>query len=65
MPGMKDLVKGTDRYRNYIGGQWVESTLKEWIEVENPATEETIDAWSSESNRSIAMPSAIRARAHR
>jgi lactaldehyde dehydrogenase/glycolaldehyde dehydrogenase len=38
MPGMKDLVKGTDRYRNYIGGQWVDSTIKEWIEVENPAT---------------------------
>lgn len=42
MPGMKDLVKGTDRYRNYIGGQWVESTLKEWIEVENPATGQVI-----------------------
>lgn len=42
MPGMKDLVKGTDRYRNFIGGQWVESTLKEWIEVENPATGQVI-----------------------
>ena len=42
MPGMKDLVKGTDRYRNYIGGKWVESTLKEWIEVENPATGQVI-----------------------
>ena len=42
MPGMKDLVKGTDRYRNYIGGQWVDSTLKEWIEVENPATGQVI-----------------------
>ncbi len=42
MPGMKDLVKGTDRYRNFIGGQWVESTLKEWIEVENPATGQII-----------------------
>jgi len=42
MPGMKDLVKGTDRYRNYIGGAWVESTLKEWIEVENPATGQVI-----------------------
>ncbi|MEO9227612.1 MAG: aldehyde dehydrogenase [Devosia sp.] len=39
---MKDLVKGTDRYRNFIGGEWVESTLKEWIEVENPATGEVI-----------------------
>lgn len=42
MPGMKDLVKGTDRYRNYIGGSWVESNLKEWIEVENPATGQLI-----------------------
>ncbi|MFO1141662.1 MAG: aldehyde dehydrogenase family protein [Amaricoccus sp.] len=38
MPGMKDLVKGTDRYRHFIGGEWVDSTLKEWLEVENPAT---------------------------
>ncbi len=42
MPGMKDLVKGTDRYRHFIGGAWVDSTLKEWIEVENPATGEII-----------------------
>lgn len=42
MPGMKDLVKGTDRYRNFIGGQWVDSTIKEWIEVENPATGQVI-----------------------
>jgi lactaldehyde dehydrogenase/glycolaldehyde dehydrogenase len=35
---MKELVKGTDRYRQFIGGQWVDSTVKEWIEVENPAT---------------------------
>ena len=42
MPAMKDLVKGTDRYRHFIGGAWVDSTLKEWIEVENPATGETI-----------------------
>ena len=38
MPSMKDLVKGTDRYRHYINGEWVDSTAKEWIEVENPAT---------------------------
>jgi lactaldehyde dehydrogenase/glycolaldehyde dehydrogenase len=38
MPAMKELVKGTDRYRQFIGGQWVDSTIKEWIEVENPAT---------------------------
>ena len=24
MPGMKDLVKGTDRYRHFIGGEWVD-----------------------------------------
>jgi lactaldehyde dehydrogenase/glycolaldehyde dehydrogenase len=38
MPAMKELVKGTDRYRQFIGGQWVDSTVREWIDVENPAT---------------------------
>ena len=38
MAAMKDIVKGTDRYRHYINGEWVDSTVKEWIEVENPAT---------------------------
>lgn len=38
MPQMKELVKGTSRYRHFIGGDWVDSTLKEWLEVENPAT---------------------------
>lgn len=38
MPAMKELVKGTNRYRHYIGGDWVDSTVKEWLEVENPAT---------------------------
>lgn len=38
MSAMKELVKGTDRYRHYIDGQWVDSTVKEWLEVENPAT---------------------------
>ena len=42
MPGMKDPVKGTDRYRHFVGGEWIDSTLKEWIDVENPATGETI-----------------------
>jgi lactaldehyde dehydrogenase/glycolaldehyde dehydrogenase len=42
MPAMKELVKGVDRYRHFIGGQWVESTVKEWIDVENPATEAVI-----------------------
>ncbi len=38
MPAMKELVKGTDRYRHYINGEWVDSTVKQWLEVENPAT---------------------------
>jgi lactaldehyde dehydrogenase/glycolaldehyde dehydrogenase len=42
MPAMKDPVKGTDRYRHFIGGEWVDSTLEEWIDVENPATGATI-----------------------
>ena len=42
MPAMKELVKGTDRYRHYINGAWVDSTVKEWMEVENPATGEVI-----------------------
>lgn len=42
MAAMKDLVKGTDRYRHYINGEWVDSTVKRWIEVENPATQEII-----------------------
>ena len=42
MPAMKDLVNGVHRYRHFINGQWVNSTVKEWIEVENPATGEII-----------------------
>lgn len=38
MPAMKELVNGVNRYRHFINGQWVDSTAKEWIEVENPAT---------------------------
>jgi lactaldehyde dehydrogenase/glycolaldehyde dehydrogenase len=38
MPAMKHLVKGVNRYRHFINGQWVDSTVKEWIDVENPAT---------------------------
>ncbi|MDR3474095.1 MAG: aldehyde dehydrogenase [Devosia sp.] len=38
MTAMKELVKGTNRYRHYINGEWVDSTVKEWLEVENPAT---------------------------
>ena len=36
MPAMKEMVDGVDRYRHFINGQWVDSTVKEWIEVENP-----------------------------
>ena len=42
MAAMKHIVKGTDRYRHYINGEWVDSTVKEWIDVENPANEEVI-----------------------
>jgi lactaldehyde dehydrogenase / glycolaldehyde dehydrogenase len=42
LQAMKELVKGSDRYRHFIDGEWVDSTVKEWIEVENPATEEII-----------------------
>jgi lactaldehyde dehydrogenase/glycolaldehyde dehydrogenase len=42
MSAMKELVKGTHRYRHYINGEWVDSTVKEWIEVENPATGDVI-----------------------
>lgn len=38
MPAMKELVNGVNRYRHFINGQWVDSTAKEWLEVENPAT---------------------------
>lgn len=38
MPAMKDIVNGVPRYRHFINGQWTDSTVKEWIEVENPAT---------------------------
>jgi len=39
---MKDLANGLDRYRLLIGGRWVDSTGREFIEVENPATEAVI-----------------------
>jgi len=35
---MKDIVNGVPRYRHFINGQWTDATVKEWIEVENPAT---------------------------
>jgi lactaldehyde dehydrogenase/glycolaldehyde dehydrogenase len=42
MPAMKDLVNGVSRYRHFINGDFVDSTVKDWIAVENPATGETI-----------------------
>lgn len=38
MPAMKDIVNGVSRYRHFINGQWSDSTVKEWMEVESPAT---------------------------
>ncbi len=42
MAVMKDLVAGIPRYRHFINGQWADSTGKEFLEVENPATQEII-----------------------
>ncbi|MFO1147507.1 MAG: aldehyde dehydrogenase [Alsobacter sp.] len=42
MASMKEIVGGIDRYRHYIAGDWVASTGREIIAVENPATEEVI-----------------------
>jgi lactaldehyde dehydrogenase / glycolaldehyde dehydrogenase len=42
MPAMKELVAGIPRYRHFINGQWADSTDREFIEVENPATQEII-----------------------
>jgi lactaldehyde dehydrogenase/glycolaldehyde dehydrogenase len=42
MSSMKERVGGVDRYKHFINGQWVASTGKEFIGVENPATEEII-----------------------
>jgi len=42
MSTLKEKFGGVDRYRHFINGQWVASTGKDFIEVENPATEEVI-----------------------
>ena len=42
MSTLKEKFGGVDRYRHFINGQWVASTGKDFIEVENPATEEII-----------------------
>jgi lactaldehyde dehydrogenase / glycolaldehyde dehydrogenase len=42
MSTLKEKFGGVDRYRHFINGQWVASTGKDFIEVENPATEEIV-----------------------
>ena len=42
MSAMVQLVSGMKQYRHFIGGDWVNSTSKKLIPVENPATEEII-----------------------
>ncbi|HEY2890862.1 MAG TPA: aldehyde dehydrogenase [Dongiaceae bacterium] len=42
MSTLKEKFGGVDRYRHFINGQWVASSGKDFIEVENPATEEII-----------------------
>jgi lactaldehyde dehydrogenase / glycolaldehyde dehydrogenase len=42
MSTLKEKFGGVDRYRHFINGQWVASSGKDFIEVENPATEEVI-----------------------
>lgn len=42
MLAMKRLASGINQYRQFIGGEWVNSTGKKFVAVENPATEETV-----------------------
>lgn len=42
MGSMKEAFGGIDRYRHFINGDWVPSTGKTFIDVENPATEAVI-----------------------
>jgi lactaldehyde dehydrogenase/glycolaldehyde dehydrogenase len=42
MASMKETFGGIDRYRHFINGDWVASTGKDFIAVENPATEAVI-----------------------
>ncbi|MCP4380831.1 MAG: aldehyde dehydrogenase family protein [Hyphomicrobiales bacterium] len=60
---MKELVKGTDRYSQYIAGAWQPSTVKEWLEVEDPATGQVIASVprGSEQDADRAVVSAHRA----
>ena len=40
----KQSRDGIDHYKMYVGGEWVESTSGEEVEVENPSSEEIIGA---------------------
>jgi lactaldehyde dehydrogenase/glycolaldehyde dehydrogenase len=42
MPAMKQVVSGINQYRLFIGGEWVNSTGRKFVPVENPANEETV-----------------------
>ena len=42
MSTMVQPISGVKKYRQFIGGEWVDSTDKKFIVVENPATEEII-----------------------
>lgn len=42
MLAMKRLASGINQHRQFIGGEWVNSTGKKFVAVENPATEETV-----------------------
>lgn len=42
MSAMIQLVNGMSKYRQFVGGEWIDSTSKKFIDVENPATEEII-----------------------
>ena len=42
MSTMKETVNGVDRYRMYIGGEWVESSSDDVTDVVNPTNEEVI-----------------------
>ncbi len=42
MATMKEAIDGVDRYRMFVGGQWVDSLSGETTEVVNPTNEEVI-----------------------
>ena len=42
MSTMVQLVSGLKKYRQFIGGEWIDSTNKAFTTVENPANEEIV-----------------------